>query len=545
MLERFDYLSSVSGGSWASVLWTYAPPTTTDDQLLIAPVGPESLTKQSSNSSTPGNVAWMDSHSIGTVPQQFSDWHMAKVLWKMHRWGLFSHPDRWSWFWVIAIGEIILKPAGLYDARYDRRKNYPEPDKFFASSNDWLNAHVLPRNPKLSLDDFHVMRSGRSPLMVNMNIIEDTHAERAVQIPVQVSGEFGGARGLSVDGTIGGGLVQSLGFTSELEGPGSGADAVDVDVLRRYCLADIAGCSSAFFAAFIVDYLNVEIDSIKAEVKKHVDEVVPGHLGDSTVKHLFTDLTSFLDGSAVDLIPTYNYWKPGATAPEANADRGFSDGGDFDNTGVLGAIARTDATQLLSLVNSDERLVRNACGEVVVPGQLALLFGYEAKMTDDGTWKSYGGLNPNEPQSYVQVFDDETDNGSGGRFKELREALFAASAASSDPTAAPWQATAWASQHLTTIENHVAGISAGRPVDIVWLVNNRVDSWQEAIVDQDIQSDLADGQSTDNPSGPLKNFPWYDTGKQFRLDPEGVNMLAQLSAWNIEQIADELHTLLS
>lgn len=548
MLERFDYLSSVSGGSWASVLWTYAPETTTDDQLLIAPVAPSALCKKRAGSSTPGNVAHMDSASIGSAPQQFSNWHLAKVLWKMHEWHLFSHPERWHWFWVMAIGEIILKPAGLYGATYDRSKDYPEPDKFFASSADWLNAHVLPYNPDLTGDDFRLMRTGRSPLFVNMNIIKNDAVAKAVQIPVQVSGAAGGARGLSVDGTIGGGLVQSFGFTSQVAGPGA-QDGVTVDFERRYSLADIAGCSSAFFAAFIIKYLNQELDSIRDEVEK-----LTLHLADGAVDHMFASMTDFLDAGAGDLIPTYNYWQPtAAPTPAANATRGFSDGGDFDNTGVLGAIARTDATRLLSLVNSEERLLRHqTSGEVIVPGQLALLFGYKADMTAAGEWESYGGLIPAEPQSYVHVFDDETHNGSGGRFKQLREALFDASA---DGGSEPWQKPASASQQLTTIENPVAGIRAGRVVDIVWLVNNRVQQWQDAITDQDICADLADGQSVQTPggtpgpatggSGPLSNFPWYSTGGQFRLDPEGVNMLAQLSAWNIGQINDDLTTLLS
>jgi hypothetical protein len=33
----------------------------------------------------------------------------------------------------------------------------------------------------------------------------------------------------------------------------------------------------------------------------------------------------------------------------------------------------------------------------------------------------------------------------------------------------------------------------------------------------------------------LANFPHYDTGLQIYLPPEAVNMLAQLSAFNVQQ----------
>jgi hypothetical protein len=69
---------------------------------------------------------------------------------------------------------------------------------------------------------------------------------------------------------------------------------------------------------------------------------------------------------------------------------------------------------------------------------------------------------------------------------------------------------------------------------VIWIYNNRVNAWQNQITDAGLAADLSNGQAA-TPAGPLANFPHYDTGLQIYLAPEAVNMLAQLSAWNVQQ----------
>lgn len=452
----------------------------------------------------------------------------------MFEWGLFDHRDRWSWFWIIAVGELILRPFGLYDATYDHSVDDPEPTKSFAPSEAWLTKNVLPNNPQLHAADFHLMRTGRAPLVVNTNIIEDKAVELPVQIPVQVEADWAGARGRSVDGTIGGGLVQSLGFTSTFAS-GAGPGRANVAVDRRYSLADIAGCSSAFFASEILHYLGVAIDDV-------VDELHKVGIPTSITDRLRTRLDDLLDADAEAIIPTYDYWQPqGAGSTPTTTSRGFSDGGDFDNTGVLGAIARTGATRLVVMLNSENGL--EALPDkttATVPGMLALLFGYRDERCKDGqpdpsgTWTKYGPRSPHEPLSYVQVFSDDE-----GEFADVQAQLLKNSSAGGSETGA---ATAWARQTLTTKQNDVAGIRGGRTVEVLWILNQKVHAWQDRITDPGLKDDLAAGQ--DHQDGPLKNFPLYNTGGQIDLSPEAVNMLAQLSAWNVQQLHDELGDLL-
>jgi hypothetical protein len=93
---------------------------------------------------------------------------------------------------------------------------------------------------------------------------------------------------------------------------------------------------------------------------------------------------------------------------------------------------------------------------------------------------------------------------------------------------------AYLQKGLVTIENTVANIAAGRVVDVLWVYNNPVSEWTDAITDAGIQQDLAQASSSQSP---LWNFPNYFTGEQVYLGVEAVNMLAQLSAWNVQQLS--------
>jgi hypothetical protein len=241
------------------------------------------------------------------------------------------------------------------------------------------------------------------------------------------------------------------------------------------------------------------------------------------------------------LIPQYNYWLLGAVThvPPVNATYGFSDGGNFDNTGILGLLARTDANRVIAFINGETALSKDANShQVLVDGQLPLVFGYKAKPVN-GTYQSYGGMKPSEPLSYVQVFAD-----AHGEFAALRQGLYDASCGGANMDASLGTFTAAFVQKLTTADNPVAHIKGGREVTVLWVYNNRVGKWQGAITDAGIKSDLSLGQSA-VPLGPLARFPHYDTGLQIGIGPEPVNMLAQLSAWNVRQLKDTIAQLLA
>jgi len=541
VLSQVPYISAVSGGSWASVLYTFLPETISDSDFLIQPLPPGSLFKGDPGSGASGNVSYMGPFCLGTVPQQFNLTTIGAFLHTLYQWGFFGDPSRWRWFWIAGVGEIILKPFGLYDAFYNPNNTYIEPANFFSLSAAHVDASITPDNPSLTSSQFYLCRPNRPALIVNTNLLQTFGQPGSAQIPIQATPIASGISGQSPDGTIsGGGGVESFAFTSTLAGPGAANGTAEVTEVRRYSLCDIAGCSSAFFASIMLTYLNLEIDSIIDELEYYLHHTVglPKWFADAIGEAIKRSATAFLDAETSQVIPQYNYWplsEVGESNP-ANVTYGFSDGGNFDNTGILGMLAQTGANRIISFVNSETPLSTDAAtGVVIVDASLPLLFGYKDTMTN-GEYVSFGGMSPSEPMSYVQVFSD-----AGDAFATLRNNLFSASCGGgSTPGIAP----AAFLQVLTTVENPVANIEAGRQVTVLWVYNNRVENWQAAITDPAIQLDLQNGQQA-QPVGPLANFPNYFTGAQVFLDQEAVNMLAQLSAWNVQQLESEILALLA
>lgn len=232
-----------------------------------------------------------------------------------------------------------------------------------------------------------------------------------------------------------------------------------------------------------------------------------------------------------------------------NTRRGFSDGGSFDNTGILGLLAQTNASQIVAFVNSETPLGKSS-SQVVVDTCLPLLFG-SYYPDSGGPYVSYGGMSPSQPLSYVQVFSNANNE-----LDALCQGLYNASCGGANQDSSLGTYPAAFTQTLVTVDNPVANIAGGRPVTVVWVYNNRVNNWQKQITDMSLQTDLTNGQSNENTNGtlisnsgsgtgPLANFPNYYTVEQIYLPPEAVNMLAQLSAWNVQQIQSRIGTLLS
>ena len=518
LLNPASYISSVSGGSWAAVLYTFLPANITDTEFLITPLQPNALTAAS--------LRVMPATCMGSAPQRFDPGTIAEFLYLLWTWGFFNvlGPDMRNWFWIAAVGELILKPFGLYSATYSKGAPFLLPDKYFSLSSDYVQRHITPENPTLDPSLFHLGRAGRPSLIVNANMQENDLLADPPQIPVQATPIATCIPGQSPDATIvGGGGVESFAFSSALTGPGPDPKTVAISANRRYALCDIAGCSSAFFAEYLLQWVNGGIDQIAAELDKRF------HLSPWLIKALAHILESLADEAAAEVLPQYNYWPLAPGAPQ-NKIYGFSDGGNFDNTGILGLLAQTNANRVIAFLNSDMPLSKT--GDVIgVHSEIPLLFGFYTSPT--GQYVSYGGMSPSQPMSYVQVFSN-----SNGEFEALLQGLYDASCGGSGKDSALGTYPAAFQQKLTTVANPVANIAGDREVTVLWVYNNRVNQWQNQITDSALQAELSRGQS--GGGGPLANFPHYDTVKQIYLAPEAVNLLGQLSAWNVLQLKDQI-----
>ncbi|HYV03416.1 MAG TPA: hypothetical protein VFB82_02460, partial [Blastocatellia bacterium] len=517
VLSSEQYISSVSGGTWASVLYTFLPTTISDTDFLIEPVAPQSLTKGGAN--TPGNVLYMGPSCMGTTPQQFSLANIGVFLKALMEAGFFESPSQYSWFWIAGVGELVLKPFGLYSATYNIGGPFVQPGLMFSLSTEEVSQCITKYNPHLLPADFYLARDGRPSLIVNTNLLENYQVASSPQIPVQATPVATSVLGKSPDGTVvGGGGVESFGFTSTLIGPGLMSGTASISTNRNYSLCDIAGCSSAFFAALMLQYIDKGVQYIVNDLEEYlVNDLHWSQAAADFVGGLLAAALESFTNDASDVIPTYNYWPAGQVNNPSNKTFGFSDGGSFDNTGVLGLLAQTNANKVIAFLNTETPL-SGAPPNLGMDTEVGLLFGY-------------GGAGPGDLTS-VQVFDDTNPLYPGGAFAAVQTGLYNASRAGT--TTLGTATAAFLQQGLVTIANPVANIAAGRVVDVLWVYNNQVRNWETAITDSGIQQDLAQRSSV---GSTLWNFPGYSTVEQIYLSVEAVNMLAQLSAWNVQQLS--------
>ncbi len=537
VLEGSEWISSVSGGSWAATLYTYLPQTingqpVSDDDFLISPQPPSALKHEDPSVKDPANVAYLAPYCMGNAPTHFSAREIGQVIYKLYEWGLFGLFDasaKRPWWWIAAVGELIFKPFGLYNGIYDPNVDYIQPVRSFSLSADYVIAKIQNNNPSVTPSQFYLARPNRPELIVNTNILQNLDDPKSAQVPVQGTSTWTSVPGRSPDGTlVGGGGVESFAFTSTLFNKGGNPKLVGVTTNRNYSLCDISGCSSAAFATLMLPYLNnILTTDILPEIEAYLQKEGFSQAEiDVIVQAIKWGWSDFLDPSVANVTPQYNYWPLGATSAANNQTYGFSDGGDFDDTAILGLLAQTDANRIIACVNSEEPLVKSG-NTIVVSAQIALLFGYE--IVKQGTSVSYREMLPSNPLRYVKVFSDQK-----GEFAALCQGLYNASCGGPNRDSQLGTYTSAYLQTLTTVDNPVANIKGGRQVKVLWMNNFLVMNWQRQIADEHIQVDLALGQSK-NPTGPLANFPLYATVEQLDLDAEGVNMLAQLSAWNLDQ----------
>ena len=543
LLEKFAYISSVSGGSWASVLYTFLPSTFSDTDFLISYAAPKSLSQSS--------MQTMAATCLGSVPQKFSLECVADFIYQMWQWGALDPlNDMASWFWIAGVGELVLKPFGLYDATYSSDSPYLLPTSFFSLSQEYVTQNLVPKNPGLANTPFYtVSANGRPSLIVNFNLLDGDYFSDPPQMPIQATaistGAPGGTPNIPGETIIGGGSVESFAFTSTLNSGGTPNQTASVTINRQYSLCDVAGCSSAFFAEYLLAYIGKMVDDLVNTIAAKYD-LSP--LEKEALKLLLSAITSVL---GEEVIPAYNYWTLGEVGQNnpTTPSYGFSDGGDFDNSGILGVLAQTNVNRIVAFINSEIPISKVGTNYFVDPS-LPLLFGnYYPSPDDSQPYQPFsGGMSPAQPMSYVQVFDNSTR-----ALDELCAGLYAASCGSSQLGTY----TACFQQTLTTVANPVANIAAGRQITVLWVYNNRVNNWQSQIADKGLLGDLTSGQANQNSDGTpnggtfngpfptLANFPYYDTGLQIYLYPEAVYMLAQLSAWNVEQLQNEISNLFS
>lgn len=307
LMDKVRVIASVSGGTWASFIYTYYQSGAANDAELLGPI------------TSPGDITMQSLRE--KLPRSCMGWVVTQAFDKAVFLDLFRDPL--PEVWMRLIGEMMLAPFGLY-----------HPDQPRTISLDAASvARILERQAEghmLSANDFVTARPGRPFLVSNACLIAPTkigtlHAETPVLFeftplyvgspnPIRVT--YDPHRGESVTLEVGGGSIEPFGFggadPSEI---GVSIRVVELSPPTRACTTDfIAGTSSAAPAGVL--------------------EELPG----------FTHLR--------DLTPAAPYWPLREGPLPAAQDFDVGDGGVLENYGLISLLLRRLETAIV-FINTD------------------------------------------------------------------------------------------------------------------------------------------------------------------------------------------------
>lgn len=556
LLDQVRYISSVSGGTWASVLYTFRPATFTDDEFLGNCYLPSAL-YYNQDVANGLNVSKMPAHALGKIPQNFANLFelnpLKNIIAKFIIMTIITNTplsESAKWLWMHIVGKNVLADFDLYTFKsslFNGKEppwNYQDA-KFFSLSASYAEQHIFNKDQAPAKDQFVYARTDAqgkpsTPMLImNTNVVGKDSPNAAMsaplQIPLQVSAVSAAIYGKNpcVDDTIGGGGVEPFAFSANLLS-GSNSQTVTVNATRAYTLADIASCSSAFYASVLVDPLKAMIATLLNKDDAHLSSQLSQfmlHIEESllqTVRNKLANMQGELQSLSKDnIVPQYNYWSvvQASEGVANNQQTQFTDAGDLENTGIAGLLAQVQGTidNIIAFVNSSE-VVEEKNSQIIVATQLSHLFGmaYDAEHNEFANYLD-GGINPFtqqiDPMGFLQIFDN-----SQNQFNALRQGLYAANGSGAKTDAAFYLQT------LNIIKNTLLGINETRSINILWVQNAQVNHWQNQITDTTLKEKITTGQQQ---GGKIEfaNFPYYNTFHKIHQTEAETNTLAQMWAW--------------
>lgn len=539
LLSQVKAISTVSGGSWLGVPFTFLPDSVSDEDYLnkyVADPGRLVATNGPSIDVTldqlpPGNIgAALDSRrfSIPAIAVQ------AFLLWKFKK-------TPANMLWQTVIGMHLLKPYGLH-----KSADNGLPTSFFSADQTTLS-RITQDNPSLAQESAHVIAKGpnhvtRPYLICNTSMFVDFPGGLGQPglVPVQATPFFTGVvsspNATDANGKlVGGGGVTSFAFDSVLAAVDGSAVGVVQD--RQWSLTDIVGASSAAFGGELEQILS-DPKILLEHLLEHFEEGVNWlmeHLGfdppfdlsaetpEFLKKALILPLVDDFDVNAGGIIPEYGYWpvRDASPDPAAKPSR-FADGGNLENTGICAMLSYSDIDSIIAFVNSPTPMVQTPHGvidadgnrvpgtEILVDGQLPPLFGYHAY----DKHKGYSLMTDSDVgfDSRSRVFPPEA-------FVDLLKALWENSGNLENPGSNAQPAIC--SQTLEIVDNEWFGVVGGRSIQVVWMYLNDVTDWRSQL-SSDVQSLV----------GSTKDFPNFKT-LHTNLSAKEINLLASMTAWSV------------
>lgn len=351
VLDKASCISTVSGGSWATVLFTFLPKGIADDDFLGTYVpNPGDLRMDGSNGVV-NDLSAIGANYMGkVVAAQDISWNeMAEKAAELYADPNFNNYKIWNYL----IAKNILAPFGLGGVGSSSSIN-----KNWFAFNEAHRQAIIAENPSLAsvdcytycqeVDGQNIKRPYHlcnTTMFVSPNDPNEPNLVASVQSTAIGTGIFAsnvGTPGTQADTSLqqaGGGLVSSYAFNSQLNSVSGNDVEVNVEDGDLFSLTDITANSSAFYA------------------------------------------TMFSGLHGID--PKYNYWAVGdADASREAVLTPFADGGAIEDNGLLNALAYDDIDSAVVFVNAlkslslDGDTVASDYSNVILDTWIPTYFGY-------------------------------------------------------------------------------------------------------------------------------------------------------------------------
>lgn len=321
LTQHIDYISSVSGGSWASVPFTYLPDSISDDEFLGAYIPPENITWCSlTDTVSKRSLTYAMSHSL--------------VAGKMFKYWFHGKGD--ETFGSI-LNEVYLQNIGLGDR-----------DKYFSYDKNTLE-EILARNYTLKASDFYLTRPGRPYHIINSTHLGDGRSLYFTRkMHMEVSPLYAG---ISYTGRYtGGGYIEPFGMDTKITGR-VGEDIARVKPKQVFSLSDAMAMSG---------------DAPGSAIYRNK---IPGLLL----------LTQNIGMPEIFTWSVKRFYKHKEDNPYwlRSREPAYGDGGNLENLAVLPLMKRKVNT-IIVFVNANKGISKNKHGVIKLSAAVSKLFG-EAK----------------------------------------------------------------------------------------------------------------------------------------------------------------------
>lgn len=486
-MENVDYVSCVSGGSWAATAFTYYSEGPENDEQFLGVTQPPSKIRLSS-------LDQISPMSLGaTATESFMSRMVEQALF------VASGQITPNEVWQRAVGATFFERYGLYD------RSGAE----YISFNEETVADILRRNPGLRAAKFHTVRDragdAHRPFLVINSTLMWPNADNLVHFEYTPISTGSRHRLTLTDGagrshTVGGGLIETFAFgcgapeqwpprhDGGCEQWGGSQGCVSVPPPRRaFSLALASGTSSAAFAA-----TNASL------------------LGGNPL------LNNYLRQGP----PIERYWPMPQLEPSAlpaAEEYTYGDGGSLENYGLIPLLLR-GVERVVVFINTERRLSLD-----YDPGEAPYT---PPSITElDGNLCTLFGLLPLDrsqpPTPNNQVF--RTDE-FPGVVKALQQAQI---------DGGPAIVT---TRHEVQ-DNEWWGVKGGWDVEVCWYYLERVPAWEDDLEPGVRAIVEAGNRAAPTDKVPYWGFPNYKTMFQggklaiIAMRPGEANLLADFCAW--------------